>query len=626
MPLRCRKRKNFAPRDAETLQDDSEERPSSSSQQGKAFNTQRKVVNHKIIDAAGGQANKEEIFAVGRFHDLGLAPTLSDHIHTKLSFSAPTLIQKSAIPLILTGKDVLVNADTGTGKTMVYLAPIINALQSYEPKITRSDGTMALVLVPTRELCLQVCAVAEQVVHRFHWLVPGCVMGGENRSKEKARLRKGITILVATPGRLLDHLKNTASFRHDRLRWLVFDEADRLLDLGFEKDIESILEVLGSRDDKNRSRQHVLLSATLNERVEQLAALSLVNPATVGLEEATASSNGSLKPQPDIQKHERNMGDAGPSDGYTEYRIPSQLVQNFLKVPCSLRLVALLGLLQQKSQGNRSCKLVVFFSTCDAVDFHYKIVNEFRWSPTPWKDGEGVERKLLGCEAFRLHGSMAQKDRTEAYNQFGKASAAILLCTDVAARGLDFQNVSGIVQYEPPGDAAEYVHRVGRTARLGQKGEAILFLQPSELEYMEELKKHSVTLQELSLPKLLDGLQDRRGKRDDSFSAVEMHPLAGLMQKALDAFVAAKPDARALAVDTFRSYIRAYAAHRGELKSIFQVRKLHLGHVAKSFGLRDAPSLFGKSVNKQSLKKEKERNVKKRMRKKRRLAPGGTEE
>lgn len=104
-----------------------------------------------------------------------------------------------------------------------------------------------------------------------------------------------------------------------------------MLDLGFEKDIESILEVLGSRDDKNRSRQHVLLSATLNERVEQLAALSLVNPATVGLEEATASSNGSLKPQPDIQKHERNMGDAGPSDGYTEYRIPSQLVQNFLK-------------------------------------------------------------------------------------------------------------------------------------------------------------------------------------------------------------------------------------------------------------------------------------------------------
>lgn len=105
-------------------------------------------------------------------------------------------------------------------------------------------------------------------------------------------------------------------------------------------------------------------------------------------------------------------------------------------------------------------QLLVFFSTCDAVDFHYTVVNEFRWSPTPWKDGGGKdERMLLGCEAFRLHGSMAQKDRTEAYNQFGKASSAILLCTDVAARGLDFQNISGIVQYEPPGDAAEYVHR-----------------------------------------------------------------------------------------------------------------------------------------------------------------------
>ncbi|KAG0627283.1 hypothetical protein M758_2G188600 [Ceratodon purpureus] len=622
MPLRGRKRKGYVRKEesAEEVEDGEEERQ----EEGERLRAGNEI---------GAKAKDDAIFAAGRFHDLGLAPALSDHIHAKLSFSAPTLIQKSAIPLILSGRDVLVNADTGTGKTMVYLAPIINALQSYEPRVTRSDGTLALVLVPTRELCLQVCAVAEQVVHRFHWLVPGCVMGGENRSKEKARLRKGITILVATPGRLLDHLKNTASFRHDRLRWLVFDEADRLLDLGFEKDIESILEVLGSRDDNNRKRQHVLLSATLNERVEQLAALSLVKPATVGLEEAKqvemASSrkvgNGSAGTQVEFHKNERNMGDAGPSDGYTEYRIPSQLVQSFLKVPCSLRLVALLGLLQQKSQGNSSCKLVVFFSTCDAVDFHYTVVNEFRWSPTPWKDGGGKdERMLLGCEAFRLHGSMAQKDRTEAYNQFGKASSAILLCTDVAARGLDFQNVSGIVQYEPPGDAAEYVHRVGRTARLGQKGEAILFLQPSEAEYMEELKKHGVSLQELSLPQLLDGLQDRRGKRDDSFLAVEMHPLAGLMQKALEAFVAAKPDARLLAVDSFRSYVRAYAAHRGELKSIFQVRKLHLGHVAKSFGLRDAPSLFGKSVNKQSLKKEKERNVKKRQRKKMRPTPGAT--
>uniref|UniRef100_A0A7I4BAZ5 ATP-dependent RNA helicase n=1 Tax=Physcomitrium patens TaxID=3218 RepID=A0A7I4BAZ5_PHYPA len=496
-------------------------------------------------------------------------------------------------------------------------------------------GLTALVLVPTRELCLQVCEVAEKVVHRFHWLVPGCVMGGENRGKEKARLRKGVTILVATPGRLLDHLKNTASFRHDRLRWLVFDEADRLLDLGFEKDIEAILEVLGSRDDKKKTRQHILLSATLNERVEQLAALSLVNPATIGLDEAISAEmpslretkNGAAMSQQKSLIHDRNTGDTGPSDGYTEYRIPSQLVQSFLKVPCSLRLVALLGLLQQKSRGNGSCKLVVFFSTCDAVDFHYTVVNEFQWSPTPWKDGrENDERKLLSCEAFRLHGSMAQKDRTEAYNQFGKASSAILLCTDVAARGLDFQNVSGIVQYEPPGDAAEYVHRVGRTARLGQKGEAILFLQPSESEYMEELKKHGVTLQELSLPQLLDRLQERRGKKDDFFSAVEMHPLAGLMQKALEAFVAAKPDARLLAVDSFRSYVRAYAAHRGELKSIFQVRKLHLGHVAKSFGLRDAPSLFGKSVNKQNMKKEKERNVKKRFKKKRRLTPGAMED
>ncbi|CAK9214746.1 unnamed protein product [Sphagnum troendelagicum] len=402
------------------------------------------------------QEDDELLFSVGRFHDLGLADCLADHIHEKMGFSAPTLIQQAAIPLILSGRDVLVNAGTGTGKTMVYLAPIIHALQSYSsPRLTRNDGTLALVLVPTRELCAQVCGVAEQVLHRFHWLVPGCVMGGEKRSKEKARLRKGVTILVATP-----------------------------------------------------------------------------------------------------------------------------------------------------------------------VDFHYNVVSGFRWSPTPWKGGgERDERKLLGCDTFRLHGSMAQQDRTETYHQFGRASSAVLLCTDVAARGLDFQSVSGIVQYDPPGDAKEYVHRVGRTARLGQKGEAVLFLQPTESDYLKELKKHGVSPKELPLPQLLDGLQARRGKKEETWASVEMHPVAALMQNGLEAFVAGKADARLLAVDAFRSYVRAYAAHRGELKSVFQVWKLHLGHVAKSFGLRDAPSMFGKSVNKQSLKREKEQSVQKRVKKKRRLIP-----
>ncbi|KAJ6422327.1 hypothetical protein OIU84_027311 [Salix udensis] len=116
------------------------------------------------------------------------------------------------------------NAATGTGKTVAYLAPIIHHLLSYTSRIHRENGTYALVLVPTRELCLQVYEILQKLLHRFHWIVPGYVMGGENRSKEKARLRKGISILIATPGRLLDHLKNTACFAHTNLRWIIFDE------------------------------------------------------------------------------------------------------------------------------------------------------------------------------------------------------------------------------------------------------------------------------------------------------------------------------------------------------------------------------------------------------------------
>ncbi|KAJ0962418.1 hypothetical protein J5N97_030246 [Dioscorea zingiberensis] len=211
---------------------------------------------------------KSGIFASCSFSDLGLHANLCQHlqgflllprllnIKERMGFEVPTQIQAQAIPVVISGRHVLVNAATGTGKTIVYLAPIVHLLQMYEPRIERSDGTFALVLVPTRELCMQVYEILQKLVHRFHWIVPGYIMGGENRSKEKARLRKGISILIATPGRLLDHLKNTSSFVHEKLRWIVFDEADRILELGFGKAIEEILDILGSRQNSSGTREN----------------------------------------------------------------------------------------------------------------------------------------------------------------------------------------------------------------------------------------------------------------------------------------------------------------------------------------------------------------------------------
>ncbi|KAL3691362.1 hypothetical protein R1sor_005013 [Riccia sorocarpa] len=570
------------------------------------------------------KARDKITFSEGKFHDLGLAEPVAEHLHGRMGFEAPTHIQREAIPVVLSGRDALVNAGTGTGKTLVYLVPIINALQGARKRVNRTDGTYAIVLVPTRELCAQVFLVAEKLVHRFIWLVPGCLMGGENRNKEKARIRKGITLLIATPGRLLDHLKNTNSFNIDPLKWLVLDEADRLLDLGFEKDLQSILSLLSSKQGASKTasesdRQNILLSATLDERVNKLAALSLRNPVTVGVQSKVAppgdESKGSSGDKPRKQIFQTPSEDEAEEEGEgreepgevdngdlmeegetpskpTNYNIPSQLSQSYYKVPCKLRLVALFALLKQRFSMKGTGKLVIFVSTCDAVDFHYHLMNGYELPASG--------KPFFGAKAFRLHGNMPQKERTETFVEFGKASLAFLICTDVASRGLDFKGVTCIVQYDPPGDPAEYVHRVGRTARIGEKGEAIIFLMPSEMDYLAELKKHGVSLKELQLGQLIDALpsdgKKNKYRKSEEWSTVEMHPAVSFMNLTLENVVAKAKggELNQLAVKAFNSFVRAYAAHKAELKPIFQVHKLHLGHVAKSFGLKSAPQLLGK--------------------------------
>ncbi|XP_044507352.1 DEAD-box ATP-dependent RNA helicase 17 isoform X2 [Mangifera indica] len=469
---------------------------------------------------------------------------------------------------------------------------------------------------------MQVFEILHKLLHRYHWIVPGYVMGGENRSKEKARLRKGISILVATPGRLLDHLKNTSSFLHANLRWIIFDEADRILELGFGKEIEEILDILGSRNDgfvgkekevPNSKRQNLLLSATLNEKVNNLARISLEDPVMIGLDDkkvqqdALCEQSGSLG---SAMNEELEHPSAMMSSSSGDYNLPAQLVQKFVKVPCGSRLVVLLSILKHLFERKASQKVVVFFSTCDAVDFHYSLLSEFRWSPYAQQDAE-TKQLFLRCKTFRLHGNMNQEDRRTTFGALKTEKLALLLSTDVAARGLDFPKVKCIIQYDSPGEATEYVHRVGRTARLGERGDSLLFLQPIEVDYLQDLEKHGVTLTEYPLLKVLDGFplygQVPQVKK---FVTAESHPWVLALQKALESFVLAEPKMKKLAQNAFCSWVRAYTAHRGELKRIFMVKKLHLGHVAKSFALKEQPSLVGKSFQTQSKKRKRNQKQK----------------
>ncbi|TVU19467.1 hypothetical protein EJB05_35617, partial [Eragrostis curvula] len=582
---------------------------------------------------AAKEEGREGLFASCSFADLGLHPTLCAHLQDKMGFQAPTRIQAQAIPVAMSGKHMLVKAATGTGKTLAYLAPIVHLLQMREPRAERTDGTFALVLVPTRELCLQVYGIAQQLVHRFHWIVPGYVMGGENRAKEKARLRKGISILIATPGRLLDHLQHTASFVYSNLRWIVFDEADSILELGFGKALEDILEHLGSRSgapDQNKNkighvqRQNLLLSATLNEKVNRLAKISLKNPVMIGLDDQKKQSSALgknhtsllsddeedeiLEKRNDIMEHEHD-----------DYKLPAQLVQRYVKVSCGSRLTVLLTILKSLFERQVSQKVVVFMSTCDSVDFHHTILSQLEWSPGPQLDMD-QKQKFLSCKVFRLHGNMDQEDRKKSFLGFGSEKSAILVSTDIAARGLDFPKVKYIIQYDSPGEASEYVHRVGRTARIGEKGEALLFLQPVELDYLKDLELHGVSLTEYPFQKVLDSfpvIGQKPYKRKQI--SLDMHPWIMSLQRSLEGFVAAEAETKKLARDAFCSWVRAYTAHRGELKKIFMVKKLHLGHVARSFGLKEQPSLVGRSHQVQ-LKKRKKEQKRERPAKKRKFS------
>ncbi|XLR16715.1 hypothetical protein HN51_037691 [Arachis hypogaea] len=266
-----------------------------------------------------------------------------------------------------------------------------------------------------------------------------------------------------------------------------------------------------------------------------------------------------------------------------------------MKVPCGSRLAVLLSILKHLFERDTSQKVVVFFSTCDAVDFHHSLLSEFHFSTNP-QTKERVIQMFLGCQTFRLHGNMEHEGRRSTFQAFKTEKYALLLSTHVSTRGLDFPKVQCIIQYDSPREANEYVHRVGRTTRLGERGESLLFLQPVEIDYLQDLEKHGVSLAEYPLLKVLDNFTlHGQNKQVKKSVFIDLHPWVLCLQK---------PKMKELARKGFCSWVRAYRAHRGDLKRVFMIKKLHLGHVAKSFVLKQQPSLVGQSFQKQNKKRK----------------------
>ncbi|XP_059141099.1 probable ATP-dependent RNA helicase DDX31 [Physella acuta] len=551
----------------------------------------RKNPEIPTITSAAVETVKENVFTGQTFKDLPIHPFLVSNLEQKQGFTYLTEVQKKAIPALLNKKDALIRSQTGSGKTLAYAIPIVQSLQARKLRIQRDDGPYALVIVPTRELALQSYETFLKLLKTFIWIVPGCLMGGEKRKAEKSRLRKGVNILVATPGRLIDHIKTTQVLRLARIQWLVIDEADRMLELGYEKDMAQILNAL--RAQCTDPPQTVLLSATLSQGVERLSSISLTEPEHIDMNQQVARHSS----------HHNPGADPGANPGADQdFAVPSQLQQLFILTPCKLRLVTLAAFLLWKCRySNPASKMIVFLSTQDSVQFHTKLFHKLLVRPKNTIDtsttpelADGIQQNI---NFYQLYGDMPQRERQETFSKFSQAASGVLLCTDVAARGLDLPRVDWIVQYTPPGPVVDYVHRVGRTARAGTQGHSLLFLLPSEAAYIQELNKHKISLSQLQMSTVLQPLVANIKDLPQAGHVSAKHPsprtqeeAATFLQDRFEELVLAHKTIHGLAGKGFQSFVKAYATLGRELKDIFKVNDLHLGHVAKSFALREAPT------------------------------------
>ncbi|XP_065828153.1 ATP-dependent RNA helicase DDX55-like [Oscarella lobularis] len=446
----------------------------------------------------------------------------------KLGFRGMTPVQSACIPLLLSHKDVVAEAVTGSGKTLAFLVPLVEILtRQCDPPLKPTD-IGAVVISPTRELATQTHEVLQDFLAETPSLKSLLTVGGVgDASTDLASLRRqrGALVLVATPGRLEDILTKSSlvATRIKALQVLVLDEADRLLDLGFETCVNAILGFLP------KQRRTGLFSATQTSEMESLIRAGLRNPVRVQVREKSAASSSSSLP-------------VAPRS------TPASL-RNFYRVcDADEKFSYLVGFLRKRTRE----KVMIFFSTCACVDYFSTLLNSV----------------LKLDNILAIHGKMKSR-RMRIFSEFRRNQTGILLCTDVMGRGVDIPGVNWVVQYDPPSNASAFVHRCGRTARIGNQGNALLLLHLNEETYVEFLS--------INQKAPLERFSDASSVGEDCITA-RVRTLASrdraLVEKGVRAFV---------------SFVQSYAKHECQL--IFSLKELDLGRLAMGFGLLKMPRM-----------------------------------
>jgi len=387
-----------------------------------------------------------------KFSDLGLSDDVLRSV-SDAGYEIPTPIQEQAIPIVLQGRDVLGCAQTGTGKTAAFTLPMVDILSSGR---ARARMPRSLILEPTRELASQV-GESFEVYGKHAKLSKALLIGGVSFDDQEKLIDRGVDVLIATPGRLLDHIERGKVLLSD-IKILVIDEADRMLDMGFIPDVERIVSMIP------KIRQTLFFSATMAPEIRRLADAFLMNP--------------------------REISVAPPAS-------PAETVdQSLVIVDAAAKRDVLRQLIEREDVRNA----LVFCNRKRDVDILFRSL------------------KKHGVDAAALHGDLAQELRTDTLERFKRGEIRILVCSDVAARGLDIQFLSHVFNFDVPHNAEDYIHRIGRTGRAGRRGRSIMLATPAEaksLAAIERLMKHEIvrdTLPGLLAPSLAEGDGAVRGR------------------------------------------------------------------------------------------------------------------
>ena len=369
------------------------------------------------------------------FSDFQFAPPVVSALNS-MNFEVPTPIQQQTIPALLAGKDVLGLAQTGTGKTAAFALPLVQKLSQSK----MGSAPLALIVTPTRELALQVEQHIQSLTKDMPKVETLALCGGQSYTPQVRQLKKGCAIVVGTPGRILDHIRqNTLNL--SKIEYFVLDEADEMLRMGFVEDVESIMAQMP------KGRQTALFSATMPTRIRELVKNYLQEPVVVEIQ-----ADKALMPK---------------------------IEQFFLFASANQKSEALVKLLKITDEGAK----IVFVRTKQQTEVLAETLAQ------------------AGLRAIALNGDLAQAMRERLIQQFRRGGADVLVATDIAARGLDVSQVTQVINYDMPGDCETYVHRIGRTGRAGRTGQSIVFVEPKQARFLNMIERHTgQKIQKMNVP------------------------------------------------------------------------------------------------------------------------------